>query len=56
MRENYQSRRTFLLLEDDNGERSMSDALQLGLLAAVSIAFVFVGCLATRTQKAPPKA
>jgi hypothetical protein len=27
----------------------MTDALQLGLLAAISIAFVFVGCLATRT-------
>ena len=44
----YQVRRIFLLLEAGNGERSMSDALQLGLMAAISIAFVFVGCLATR--------
>jgi hypothetical protein len=47
----YQVRRTFLLLEADNGERSMSDALQLGLMAAISIAFVFIGCLATRPEK-----
>jgi hypothetical protein len=32
----------------------MTDTLQLVFVAAVLIAFVFVGCLATRTKK-PPK-
>jgi hypothetical protein len=50
----YQVRRTFLLLEDGNGEMSMSDSLQLAILGAVVIAFVFVGCLATRNPNKSP--
>jgi hypothetical protein len=34
----------------------MVDQLQLGIIAAVLIAFVFVGCLATRAPRKPPKA
>ena len=29
----------------------MTDTLQLGLLGAILIAFVFVGCLTTRAKK-----
>ena len=32
----------------------MVDQLQLGLFVAVLIAFVFVGCLATRARKKTP--
>jgi hypothetical protein len=32
----------------------MTDALQLAILGAVLIAFVFVGCLATRAPKKTP--
>jgi hypothetical protein len=33
---------------------SMTDNLQLGIFAAVLIAFVLVGCLATRAPKKTP--
>lgn len=33
----------------------MTDTLQLGLLGAILIAFVVIGCLATRTPKNAPK-
>ena len=33
----------------------MTDALQLAILGAVLIAFVFVGCLATRARKKTPE-
>jgi hypothetical protein len=33
----------------------MTDSLELGVFAAVLIAFVFVGCLATRARKKTPK-
>ena len=32
----------------------MADTLQLGLLGAILIAFVFVGCLVTRAPKKTP--
>jgi hypothetical protein len=32
----------------------MTDGLELGTFAAVLIAFVFVGCLATRARKKSP--
>jgi hypothetical protein len=32
----------------------MTDTLQLGLFGAILIAFVIVGCLATRTRKKSP--
>jgi hypothetical protein len=34
---------------------SMVDMLQFGIFVAVLIAFVFVGCLATRARKKTPK-
>ena len=34
----------------------MTDTLELGIFVAVLIAFVFVGCLATRVKKKTPKA
>jgi hypothetical protein len=33
----------------------MTDILQLGFFVAVLIAFVFVGCLATRVKRKTPK-
>jgi hypothetical protein len=33
----------------------MMDSLELGLFAGLVIAFVFVGCLATRAKKKTPK-
>ena len=33
----------------------MTDTLQFGIFVAVLIAFVFVGCLATRAPKKTPK-
>jgi len=33
----------------------MTDSLQLEIFAAVILAFVVVGCLATRTRKETPK-
>ena len=33
---------------------SMTDSLQLGIFAAVLIAFVVTGCLVTRVPKKPP--
>jgi len=33
----------------------MTDSLELGLFAVVLIAFVFVGCLATRARKKTPE-
>jgi hypothetical protein len=33
----------------------MKDTLEFGIFLAILIAFVFVGCLATRTRKEKPK-
>jgi len=33
----------------------MTDTLQLGIFVAVLIAFMLVGCLATRAEKKTPK-
>ena len=33
----------------------MRDTLELGIFVAILIAFVVIGCLATRIKKKPPK-